>query len=147
MTLNKNILMLTTILSATMLLPVSSALAQDEQNNSIHEQRIETHIEGHIAFLKAELNITPDQEAPWNTVAAVMRADATDFDRLRSQYLAMIQTPPTALRHLEERAAYTALQATCEQRFLDAFRPLYQKLSDAQKKTADELLGRAREES
>jgi hypothetical protein len=122
------------------------AMANDDQSASSNEPHLGDHIEGHIAFLKAELHITPAEEAPWSKVAAVMRADAADFERFWPQNLAKIQAPPTALQHLEERVAYTALRAKCEQRFLDAFRPLYEMLSDAQKKTADELLGERREE-
>jgi len=34
------------------------------------------HIEGRLAFLKAELKITPEQEASWNAFAEVLRANA-----------------------------------------------------------------------
>lgn len=62
----------------------------------------------------------------------------------------MIQRPylrgRVQLQHLEERADFTALRAKGEQRFLEAFRPLYERLSDAQKQAADDLLGQRREE-
>ena len=101
------------------------------------------------AGLKAEelvlLSNVPGQEALWNKVAEVMRADTAEIDQFRRQHPEP-STKPTALQHLEERAAFTALRAKGEQRFLDAFRPLYDQLSDAQKQAANELLGHRREE-
>lgn len=135
-----------TIVAGAAMLPSSSAFAYDGQDEPAIEQRAGAHIEGHIAFLRAELKITPAQVEAWDKVAAVMRADVADFDRLPEQSSAKIQAQPTALRHLEERALYTALRAKCEQRFLDAFRPLYDQLSGPQKLVADELLGHRREE-
>lgn len=136
----------TAVAGGTALLPAPLAMAQNSPSAPAHERHFGGHIEGHIAFLKAELNITPAQEALWNKVAAAMRADVADSERLRSQNLATTQARPTALQHLEERVTYTELRAKDEQRFLDAFRPLYGTLSDAQKQTADELLGHRREE-
>ena len=127
------------------LLSEPSAMAQAAQSDPRRE-RFDSHIEGHIAFLKAELHITPDQETLWSKVAEAMHADVADFDQFRKQHPTETPTNPTALQHLEERAAYTALRAKGEQRFLDAFRPLYDQLSDAQKQAANELLGHRREE-
>jgi len=134
------------IVAGAAVLPSFSAMAHDEQGGPTFEQRVGDHIEGHIAFLKVELKITPAQEALWDKVAAVMRADVVDFDRLPAQNAAKVQAQPTALQHLEERALYTALRAKCEQRFLDVFRPLYEQLTAAQRQVADELLGQRREE-
>lgn len=127
------------------LLSERSATAQTAQSDPPRERHFGKYIEGHIAFLKAELRITPDQEALWNKVAEVMRADTAEFDQFRRQHPEP-STKPTALQHLEERAAFTALRAKGEQRFLEAFRPLYERLSDAQKQAADDLLGQRREE-
>jgi hypothetical protein len=139
------LLLFTTAVGTTTLSPISPAMAQASQSAVPHELRFGAHIEGHIAFLKAELNITPAQETLWSKVAEAMRADVADFDQLKPQTFAKMQRPPTALQHLEERAAYTALRAKGEQRFLEAFRPLYEQLSDAQKLIADELLGQRHE--
>ena len=49
-------------------------------------------------------------------------------------------TPPNAVQRLEMRAKLATLRAQASQRTLDAFKPLYDSLSDEQKKTADELL-------
>ena len=140
------LILLAAVVGGTVFLPQSVAMAHDDQSLPTSERHIGNHIDGHIAFLKAELNITAAQEALWDKVAAVMRADVSDFNHLTPRAPAKIQAPPTALQHLEERVAYTALRAKCEQRFLEAFRPLYETLSEAQRHNADELLGQGREE-
>src|ERR1035437_8143179 len=76
------------VAGGTALLPAPLAMGQNSPNAPAHERHFGGHIEGHIAFLKAELNITPAQEALWNKVAAAMRADVADSERLRSQNLA-----------------------------------------------------------
>lgn len=98
------------------------------------------HIEGHIAFLKAELKITGAQDALWERVAAAMREDVKDFDQALEQLRANGQEPQTAVQSLEARLRLVALREKGEEQFLAAFRPLYESLSDAQRKTADELL-------
>jgi hypothetical protein len=98
------------------------------------------HVEGHIAFLKAELAITDAQAPLWDKVAAAMREDVAQMRAAMAQASADGEAPPTALAYLERRARFAALRAEGEARFLAAFRPLYEALSPAQRKTADELL-------
>ena len=134
------------LLSGMPLSSVPSAIAQVAQNDAPRQYEFGRYIEGHIAFLKAELHIRPDQEAAWSKVADAMLADVAEYDQFRQQHASDSARKPTAIQHLEERAAHAALRAKGEQRFLDAFRPFYGQLSDAQKQTADELLGHRREE-
>lgn len=108
----------------------------------MHARQFGSHVEGHIAFLKAELGITPAQASLWDVVATAVREDVADFARQTAQDAAKMPTRPTAVESLELRAKYTELRAKGEHRFVDAFRPLYDKLSDGQKQTADALLGR-----
>jgi hypothetical protein len=96
-----------------------------------------SHIEGHIAFLKAELKIAPAQEALFEKVAAAMREDVADFRKMREQPAA---APRTAVDALEQRARLADLRGKAENRFLAAFRPLYDSLSPDQKQTADGLM-------
>lgn len=99
-----------------------------------------SHIDGRLAFLKAELHITPAQEPQWDKVAQTLRQN----DQERRQSFAQLRTergqPPNALQHLETRARLSAQRAQQTDRFLAAFRPLYDTLSDGQKKSADELM-------
>ena len=98
-----------------------------------------THVEGHIAFLKAEIGITPEQESLWEPVAAAMRED---FSRLQEEQNRMSQkhAPENAIEYLKNRVIFANLRAQGEVRFLAAFQSLYNVLSPRQKQTADELL-------
>jgi LTXXQ motif family protein len=99
-----------------------------------------SHIEGRLAFLKTELHITPAQEPQWNKVAQVMRQDSTErrqaFEQMRNDRSAQ----PNALRWLETRTRMSQMRAQQSERFLAAFRPLYDSMSDAQKQAANDLL-------
>jgi hypothetical protein len=102
------------------------------------------HIEGRIAFLKAELKITDAQAPQFEKVAQTMRDNAKERSQAFQQFRADRDTPKTALEGLEMRARFSQMRSQEAERFLAAFRPLYQSLSDDQKKAADELLARPR---
>jgi len=101
------------------------------------------HIEGRIAFLKAELKITEAQTPAFNALAQAMRTNAEAASATMKK--AHEQRGPDkpklgTIEHLEMRASMAKQMADQSQRMLDATKPLYAQLSDAQKKTADELL-------
>jgi len=126
------------------------AMAHDDQAMSGYEQHGDNHsagnhIEGHIAFLKAELGITPAQEVLWSKVAGAMRTDVTEIDNALQQNPVSTSDQLNALQHLEERVTFSALRAQSERRFLDVFRPLYESLSTSQKETADDLFSKREE--
>ncbi|HXZ00957.1 MAG TPA: Spy/CpxP family protein refolding chaperone [Stellaceae bacterium] len=98
------------------------------------------HIEGRIAFLKAELKITDAQAAAFARVADAMRENVKDMAQIHEQFRANRDKPKTAVEHLEARVKMGEMHTQHEQRFLAAFKPLYDSLSDDQKKAADELL-------
>jgi periplasmic protein CpxP/Spy len=102
------------------------------------------HVEGRIAFLKAELKITQAQEPQFERVAEALRANVKDSARLHEQFKADHDKPKTAVERLEARVKFGEIQTQHQQRFLAAFKPLYESLSPDQKKTADELLSRHR---
>jgi hypothetical protein len=97
------------------------------------------HLDGHIAFLKAELGITPAQAAAWQRVTEAMRLDVKEYADATAEYASNSPTPPSAVESLRERATFVDLRARGEQRFLAAFGPLYDSMSAEQKKKADEL--------
>jgi periplasmic protein CpxP/Spy len=100
-----------------------------------------SHIDGRIAFLKAELKITPAQNAQFEKVAQAMRENTAERRRTFDEMRANRDHPPSALQHLETGARLAAMRAQETDRFLAAFRPLYDSLSPSQKHAADELLG------
>ena len=99
------------------------------------------HIEGRIAYLKAELKITDAQQPQFDALANVMRDNAKAmhdaFQTLRGDR----SQPQTALSRMEARAKFAQLRADGDAKMLAAFRPLYQAMSPDQQKAADEMLG------
>jgi hypothetical protein len=95
-------------------------------------------IEGRIAFLKAELQITDKQMAEWNVLAEALRSGRQHLVEAR-KFLVMDDKTSSADRlaryegHLTER-----LEAIKSARA--AFVRLYPNLDDAQKQTADAIL-------
>jgi protein CpxP len=131
---------------ATLLMPaVGTAQQPAPAAAPQHERPLPSrHIEGRIAFMHAELKITAAQESAWNRVADAMRASAKRKDALFQQMRATRDQPQTAVEKLDRRVSFIQAQATDEKAFADAFKPLYQSLSDDQKKSADELFNRPR---
>jgi len=99
------------------------------------------HIEGQIAFLRAELKITAAQQAEWDRVAGVMRANANQRDLLVQERRTKRGQPQSAVERLDQRLRATEAHLAAEKSFAEAFKPLYAALSDDQKKSADELFG------
>ncbi|WP_338314079.1 Spy/CpxP family protein refolding chaperone [Bradyrhizobium sp. TM239] len=95
-------------------------------------------IEGRIAFLKAELQISDKQAADWNSVADALRSSRQHLLEAR-KVLAMDDRSGSAdrlehyERHLSER-----LEAIKSARL--AFTRLYASLNESQKQTADTIL-------
>jgi len=110
-----------------------------------HNFSMSRHVEGRIAYARAELKITDAQTPLWNKVADTMRANAKTMDDL---FAGMKRDPnaprPNAVERLEMRSQMAAVRAQGEQQLLAAFKPLYDSLSPEQKKAADELLDRHR---
>ncbi len=102
------------------------------------------HIEGRIAFLKAELKITPEQEPLWNAFAEVLRANARGMmDGMMQAQGAMGRgggAAATPLQRVEvgERSLASRLESV--RKLKAVLIPLYQSLEGAQKTIADKLL-------
>lgn len=110
-----------------------------------HAQHAERHIpgrfiEGRIAFLKTELKLTAAQQPLFDRLAEEMRASTkTMQERHAQRQQASAAAPDSALEKMEKRQAMMKEMTAAQDRYLAAFRPLYQSLSDEQKKTADQL--------
>lgn len=102
-------------------------------------QHMAAHVEGRIAFLKAELKITGTQLPLWNAVAEAMRASAKSMTGMPSQMAMMQSATPLP----EKLAAHEKMMATHLEglrKLKAAIDPLYAALDTGQKKTADELM-------
>jgi hypothetical protein len=102
------------------------------------------HVEGRIAFLKAELKITDAQAKAWDGVASAMRHGAAARTALHEQMRSRGDQPMTAVDRLALRDKAMAIHADNGKAFTAAFTTLYAQLSDEQKKAADQLLSRHR---
>ncbi len=102
-------------------------------------------IEGRIAFLKTELKLTAQQQPLFDKLADEMRAGAKQMQARhaeRQQASATTPAPVSALEKLERRSTAMKEMTAAQDRYLTAFRPLYQSLSAEQKQTADELFAK-----
>jgi hypothetical protein len=103
--------------------------------------RMTGHIEGRLAFLKAEIKITPEQESLWNGYATAVRNNAqamtTSCTSMMSQSGDKEASLPDRLDAHEQfmAAQLDALRATTK-----ALKPLYAALSDTQKQVANQLI-------
>lgn len=96
------------------------------------------HVEGRLAFLRAELDVTNAQQSAWNSFTEVLRKNAKDAAASPSMMAAMQATnAPERLKAMESHLAgrleaFRASRAAVEQ--------LYPQLIDEQKKSLDALL-------
>ena len=130
-------------------LPALAQTAQPQAQDQAREHKghhrefsAARHIDGRIAYLKAELKITPQQEPQFDRVAQAMRDNAAAKDQAMQKMRGDRDQPKNAVERLELRQQLAAERAQDSQRFLDAFKPLYASLSDDQKKAADDMLTR-----
>jgi hypothetical protein len=97
------------------------------------------HIEGRIAFYKAELGITDAQLPQWNAFADALR-DGTKGMRAAMSAMIQAKTPTTAPARMEAMVQMMSARLDAMKATLAAVKSLYGVLSDDQKKTADELM-------
>jgi hypothetical protein len=103
------------------------------------------HVEGRIAFLRAELKITEGQANVWNAFADALRANAKKLGEVRASMMSHMaarqQQAPTLAERLNLQEQWLAARLEGTQAIKSAFTNLYGVLTDDQKKTANELLG------
>jgi protein CpxP len=95
-------------------------------------------VEHHITDLHAKLKITAAQESEWKEVADTMRENAKDMDKTIDKRNASMGSA-TAVEDLNAYADIAQAHAKGVKKLASAFSGLYSKLSDDQKKEADEI--------
>ena len=99
------------------------------------------HIEGRLAYLKAELKITDAQASLWNAYAGAARENAQAMTARCTTM--MSQTGSTALSlpdRLDQHEQFMAAQLESLRAMDKTLKPLYAALDDTQKKAADQLV-------
>ncbi|MBI2717663.1 MAG: Spy/CpxP family protein refolding chaperone [Rhizobiales bacterium] len=96
-------------------------------------------VEGRIAFLRAELQITAAQSKAWDVFAEALRSNAK---RLKEANMPMMgdSSPPQLLAQLDSQEQMLGARLEGVRAMKAALAPLYKALSAEQRKTADELL-------
>ena len=97
------------------------------------------HIDGQIAFYKAELKITDAQSPQWNAFADALRGSATRLHQSMA-HGTDAKDVVTAPERMQRRITMLTAQLDAGQAILAAANPLYAVLTDEQKKVADELM-------
>ena len=98
------------------------------------------HIEGRLAYIKAELKITEAQGDLWNTYATAARNDANAMRAHCTTMMSRSSGSATSLPdRLDQHEQLMAAQLDAIRTMNKAVKPLYATLSDEQKKTADQL--------
>lgn len=97
------------------------------------------HVEGRIAFLRAELKISDAQQPLWNAVADTMRANEKRLADMPSG-MAMSGSKATLPERLAMLEKAMAAQLGALDRLRATVGPLYAAFTADQKKTADELM-------
>ena len=119
--------------------PADSAIQSQEHHHPGPRMMPGQLVDGRIAFLQAELKITPEQEAQWQSVAAAMRQNANALDQVisnaRQQRGAM-----DAVQRLTIREQFDKVRTENDERLLSAFKPLYASLAPEQQQIANQLL-------
>ena len=99
------------------------------------------HIEGRIAFLRAELKITDAQATAWNAFADALRANAKVLSELRATMMPQAgSTPPSLIDRLTQQEKWLAARLEGTRAIRSALVNLVGTFSDQQHKAADELL-------
>ena len=99
-----------------------------------------SHLEGRLAYSKAELKITEAQESLWNTYAAAARDNTKTMVGHCTAIMSQRGTSTVSLpERLEEHEQLLGSQLDAIRAMNKALKPLYAAFSDDQKKTADQL--------
>ena len=100
-----------------------------------------THVEGRLAFLKAELNITSEQESLWNEYARAVRENSKSVATRCSSMMNQGDASKQSLTdRLDAQEQFVATRLDALRAVSKALKPLYGALSDTQKQLADELI-------
>jgi protein CpxP len=121
--------------------PANSTAAPGEARHHAMERMMPGQfVDGRIAFLKAQLKITPAQEAQWQQVEAAMRENAKTLDQTITT-ARQNRGNMDAVQRLELREQFAKVRVDNDARLLAAFKPLYASLSPEQQQMANQLVG------
>ena len=128
-----------TLFSAVSLTAPASSVAKEPIRVAAREKTAQPgDVEARITTLHRELKITPDQETAWKDVAQTMRENAKTMAETHSDQTASERTE-TAPEMIDAYGKTVDMHAAAIRKFGTSFQPLYDSMSAAQKKTADNV--------
>ncbi len=95
--------------------------------------------EGRIAFLKAELAVTPAQQAVWDAYAAALKKNFNSMQGMRQSMMTALEGK-TPVERLDAHLVAIESRHGALKEIKPALGALYATLSDAQKQKADQIL-------
>jgi periplasmic protein CpxP/Spy len=120
--------------------PANSGAAQREARHHAMQRMLPGQlVDGRIAFMKAELKITPAQETQWQQVAGAMHENANSLDQA-IKTARQDRGSMDAIQRLAQREQFAKVRAENDARLLAAFKPLYASLSAEQQQMANQLV-------
>jgi Spy/CpxP family protein refolding chaperone len=118
----------------------STAAPREARHHAMERMMPGQFVDGRIAFLKAQLKITPAQEAQWQQVEAAMRENAKTLDQTITT-ARQNRGNMDAVQRLELREQLARVRVDNDARLLAAFKPLYASLSPEQQQMANQVVG------
>jgi periplasmic protein CpxP/Spy len=132
---------LTPALAETAPATANAAAVQDEAHHHGQARMMPGQlVDGRIAFLKAELKVTPAQDAQWQQLAAVMRQNAQSLDQAIANARQHRGAAVNAVERMEIRGEFAKVRAENQARLLTAFKPLYASFTPEQQQVANMLM-------
>lgn len=98
------------------------------------------HVEGRIAFLKAELRITEAQSQAWDEFAQALRTGRGHLAEARQALVVSAEGQSTVPERLEAYERHLSMRLESLRAARESFQRLYALLSATQKPAADELV-------
>lgn len=99
-----------------------------------------SHIDGHLAFIKAELKITPAQEEAWKGFADVLRASATSMTQMQGMPMGTPGAAQTVSQALDQKERLLATRLDNSKKLRTAWVKLDAVLTPEQRKAAEGIL-------
>jgi hypothetical protein len=96
-------------------------------------------VEARITKLHADLKITADEQAQWDSVAQTMRDNAAAMDKLVATKRTQDPKTMTAVDDLNNYQEFTQAHLAGLKDLTSSFKALYDSMPDAQKKNADHV--------
>jgi LTXXQ motif family protein len=133
--------MLTLAGSLAITLPASAAsMSKSSKHTASPAVSMADRVENRIKTLHDKLQITSAQEDAWGNVASAMRENETAFKAMVDER----EKNGASMTAVDDLKSYQKLMqehADNAQKVVDAFEPLYEDMTDAQKKQADQIFG------